>query len=92
MQRWVHIANLGLTLAAMMDQAVAQGAVREVYRLLKQSEQMSPKTGNGEARRFGVEAVRQSLETIIDYSVRQELIPRRFAVDELFNDVTRRLA
>jgi len=32
------------------------------------------------------------LETIIDYSVRQELIPRRFEVDELFNDVTRRLA
>jgi 4,5-dihydroxyphthalate decarboxylase len=67
-------------------------AVREVYRLLKQSEQMSPKTGNVEARRFGVEAVRKSLETIIDYSVRQELIPRRLEVDELFNDLTRWLA
>jgi 4,5-dihydroxyphthalate decarboxylase len=68
------------------------GAVSEVYRLLKQSEEASPKIGNVQALRFGVEAVRKSLETVIDYSVRQELIPRRFEVDELFNDVTRRLA
>jgi 4,5-dihydroxyphthalate decarboxylase len=67
-------------------------AVREVFRLLKQSAQASPKIGNVEILRFGVEAVHKSLETIIDYSVRQELIPRRFEVDELFNDVTRRLA
>jgi 4,5-dihydroxyphthalate decarboxylase len=39
--------------------------------------------------RFGVEAVRKSLETIIQYSERQDLIPRRLSVDELFNDVTR---
>jgi hypothetical protein len=39
-----------------------------------------------------VEAVRKSLETIIDYSVRQELIPRHVEVYELFNDVTQRLA
>ena len=47
--------------------------------------------GNGGVLRFGVEAVRESLETLIDYSVRQCLIPRRFEVDELFDDVTRSL-
>src|ERR1700680_3834583 len=41
--------------------------------------------------RFGVAAVRKSLETIIQYSERQSLIPRRLSVDELFNDVTRAL-
>ena len=38
-----------------------------------------------------IEAVREPLETIIRYSERQRLIPRRFSVDELFNDVTRSL-
>jgi 4,5-dihydroxyphthalate decarboxylase len=41
--------------------------------------------------RFGVDAVRKSLETVISYAEQQELIPRRFSVDELFDDVTRSL-
>jgi len=65
--------------------------VREVYRLLQESERVSARKENDGALRFGIEAVRKSLETIIDYSVRQDLIPRRFQVDELFNDVTRSL-
>jgi 4,5-dihydroxyphthalate decarboxylase len=64
--------------------------VREVYRMLKQSAAAGPSRSAG-AQRFGVEAVRKSLETIIQYSERQGLIPRRFSVDELFNDVTRLL-
>jgi 4,5-dihydroxyphthalate decarboxylase len=64
--------------------------VREVYRLLKQSVAAGPSQGTG-ALRFGVEAVRKSLETIISYAQCQGLIPRRFTVDELFNDVTRSL-
>jgi 4,5-dihydroxyphthalate decarboxylase len=63
--------------------------VREVFRLLKESAAKSPKHDG--SIRFGVEAVRKALETIIDYSFRQRLIPRRFEVDELFNDVTRML-
>lgn len=62
--------------------------VGEVYRLLKESTAASPSKNSG-ALRFGVEAVRKSLEAIIEYSERQRLIPRRFSVDELFNDVTR---
>ena len=64
--------------------------VREVYRMLKESTVASASKGTG-ALRFGVEAVRESLETIVQYSHRQDLIPRRFSVDELFNDVTRSL-
>lgn len=61
--------------------------VREVYRLLKESAAASAK---GQLR-FGVQSVRKSLETMIRYSEEQGLIPRRFSVDELFNDVTRSL-
>jgi 4,5-dihydroxyphthalate decarboxylase len=62
--------------------------VREVYRMLKESSAACPSKSSGVSR-FGVEAVRKSLETIIRYSERQGLIPRRLSVDELFNDVTR---
>jgi 4,5-dihydroxyphthalate decarboxylase len=64
--------------------------IREVYRMLKESTAAGPSQIAGPLR-FGVEAVRKSLEIIIQYSERQHLIPRRFSVDELFNDVTRSL-
>ena len=64
--------------------------VSEVYRMLKESAAAAPVNASA-ALRFGVEAVRGSLETIIGYSERQGLIPRRLSVDELFNDVTRLL-
>lgn len=41
--------------------------------------------------RFGLEPNRRSLETIIDLAFEQKLIPRRFPVDELFDDTTRAL-
>ena len=62
--------------------------VREVYRLLKQSAAAAPSTKPPGALRFGVAAVRQSLETMIEYSEREGLLLRRFTVDELFDDVT----
>jgi 4,5-dihydroxyphthalate decarboxylase len=65
--------------------------IREVYRLIRESAAAAPPSKNPGALRFGVEAVRKSLETIINYSERQGLIPRRFTVDELFSDVTRSL-
>jgi 4,5-dihydroxyphthalate decarboxylase len=52
---------------------------------------LKPGTDQAAAIRFGLEATRPSLEIIIDYSVRQGLIPRRFSVDELFDDTTRAL-
>ena len=68
-------------------------AVREIYRLLLESKRAAglPATGELDANPFGVEANRRNLEVAIDYVHRQGLIPRRFAVNELFDDVTRAL-
>jgi 4,5-dihydroxyphthalate decarboxylase len=65
-------------------------AVRETYRLLLESRQAA---GMPDAQRidhtpFGVEAVRPGLDVIIEYVHQQRLIPRRYSVDELFDDVT----
>jgi 4,5-dihydroxyphthalate decarboxylase len=67
--------------------------VREVFRMLVESQKLAgPQSGDQAAAiRFGLEATRPSLEIIIDYAVRQKLIPRRFTVDELFDDTTRTL-
>jgi len=67
--------------------------VREVYRLLLESRKASglPKPGETDFNPYGVEANRRNLEVAIDCAFRQKLIPRRFTVDELFDDVTRAL-
>jgi len=66
--------------------------VKELFRLLVASKQAAkPGTGALEPLRFGVEACRPTLEVIIDYCARQGLIPRKLAVDELFDDTTRAL-
>jgi 4,5-dihydroxyphthalate decarboxylase len=77
----------------VIKESIAQNrpdVVREVYRLLKQSAAAACSANPG-ALRFGVEAVRKSLEAIIAYSEQQGLIPRRVSVDDLFDDVTRLL-
>jgi 4,5-dihydroxyphthalate decarboxylase len=63
--------------------------VREVYRVLLESRKAAQP--NGADHGFGLEANRSSLELIIDYSFRQQLIPRRLDVDELFDETTRTL-
>jgi len=67
--------------------------VREVYRLLAASKRAEgpPAAGVLDPTPFGVEANRRNLEVAIDCVYRQRLIPRRFTVDELFDDVTRGL-
>jgi len=68
--------------------------VREVFRMLVESAKqgVQPGTELASAIRFGIEACRVSLERIIDFSFKQKLIPRRFSVEELFDDVTRGLS
>jgi 4,5-dihydroxyphthalate decarboxylase len=64
-------------------------AVKEIYRMLHDSRRaVPPPADNGllDPWRFGIEPNRRSLEIIIDYSFRQRLIPRKFSVDELFED------
>jgi 4,5-dihydroxyphthalate decarboxylase len=65
--------------------------VRDIYRMLKESKRAAglPMPGETDINPFGVEANRHNLEIIIDYVHQQKLIPRRYAVDELFDDLTR---
>ncbi len=62
-------------------------AVREVFRLLRQSAAHAPAA----SPQFSADEMRRSLRLIIRYTAQQGLIPREFAVDELFDDLTRTL-
>jgi 4,5-dihydroxyphthalate decarboxylase len=62
-------------------------AVREVLRLLRESAALAP----AGAPKFSDDEMRRSLQLIIRYTAQQGLIPRAFAVDELFDDLTRTL-
>ena len=79
----------------VVSQSLSQSnpdAVREAYRLLQQSQLAAGlPVGAIDMNPFGVEANRRNLEVAIDYALQQRLIPRRLAVDELFDDVTRTL-
>jgi 4,5-dihydroxyphthalate decarboxylase len=65
--------------------------VREIYDLFKQSKAMAGQPATPDPVPFGVEANRKSLQLIIDYAAQQSLIPRRFSVEELFDETTRGL-
>jgi len=68
--------------------------VREVYRLFLEAKQAAyAQTGvpQLDPLRFGIEANRRSLEIVIDFAVKQGLLPRPVAVDELFSDTMRAL-
>jgi len=67
--------------------------VEEVYRLLAESKRVAglPAAEELDTTPFGLDANRRNLEVAIEYVYRQRLIPRRFTVDELFDDVTRGL-
>jgi 4,5-dihydroxyphthalate decarboxylase len=69
------------------------GAVREIYRLLLESKKAAklPKPGEVDVNPFGLESNRRNLEVVIETVYRQRMIPKRFSVDELFDDVTRAL-
>jgi 4,5-dihydroxyphthalate decarboxylase len=62
-------------------------AVREVFRMLRESAARAP----AGTPKFSGDEMRRSLEMIIGYVAQQGLIPRAFAVDELFDGVTRTL-
>jgi 4,5-dihydroxyphthalate decarboxylase len=68
-------------------------AVREVYRLLLEGKKLAGTSPcPADSTPVGVEGNRRNLEVAIEYAHQQRLIPRRFAVDELFDDVTRSLS
>jgi 4,5-dihydroxyphthalate decarboxylase len=68
------------------------GAVRSFFRLARESRARAPSGADQRPTPYGLAAMRHSLEVAIDMVHRQGMIPRRYTVDELFDDVTRPLA
>lgn len=68
-------------------------AVREVYRMLLESKRAAAPhaPGQRDMTPFGLEHMRRDLEIAIEYVHQQKLIPRKFTVDEIFDDITRGL-
>jgi len=66
--------------------------VREIFRLLKESKSRAPASTGLDMTPIGLEKMRRDLDLAIDYVYKQNLIPKRYKVDELFDDVTRQLA
>lgn len=67
-------------------------AVRSFFRLARESRARAPAGTDQRATPYGLAAMRPSLAVAIDMIHRQGMIPRRYTVDELFDDVTRSLA
>jgi 4,5-dihydroxyphthalate decarboxylase len=66
--------------------------VRALYQALLASKALADAgraAGEPDLTPFGVEPNRRALEILIRYSHEQRLIPRRFSVDELFEDFHR---
>ena len=62
--------------------SMQQEVVDEVFRLLHESKNIGAK--DAPTSPFGLEENRRNLEVAIDYVFRQGLIPKRYAVEELF--------
>jgi 4,5-dihydroxyphthalate decarboxylase len=69
------------------------GAVREVFRMLQESKKAAglPKPGAIDTLPFGFAAVKPALELMSSYALEMKIIPRRYSVEELFDDTTRAL-
>ena len=97
-KKWA-LANGGVPInhLVVMRQSIAHArpdAVKEVFRLLYASKQAAKLPDSGTALdplRFGVEPNRRTLDVIIDFAFTQGVIPKRYSVDELFDDTTRAL-
>jgi 4,5-dihydroxyphthalate decarboxylase len=81
-----HMVVVNAELSASRPDIVA-----EVYAMLREGKRRAPPPQGMDTTPFGVEACRPALAHIIDYAVQQWLIPRRFTVDELFDETTRRM-
>jgi 4,5-dihydroxyphthalate decarboxylase len=69
------------------------GAVREIFRMLHESKKAArlPKPGAIDTLPFGYDAVKPALDLLSSYALEMKIIPRRYEVDELFDDTTRAL-
>jgi 4,5-dihydroxyphthalate decarboxylase len=69
------------------------GVVREVFRMLHASKKAAglPKPGAIDTLPFGFDAVKPALDLMSSYALEMRIIPRRYTVEELFDDTTRAL-
>ena len=69
------------------------GAIREIFRMLLKSKEAAglPKPGAVDTIPFGFDAVKPALDLMSSYAYELKLVPRRYAVEELFDDTTRAL-
>lgn len=85
-RRRCHARPLNHVMVIHRDLARAEPWVAdEVTRLLQTSAAAAADMPGADSIQSGVESLRPSLDLIIHYAYQQGLIPRRFAVDELFN-------
>jgi 4,5-dihydroxyphthalate decarboxylase len=68
-------------------------AVRELFRMMIDSKRAAglPKPGAIDFVPFGFDALKPALELMSAYALEMQLIPRRYAVEELFDETTRAL-
>ena len=67
---------------------VRPDVVRDIYRLLQESKALAPAPADGiDFFPYGVEANRKPLQLMAQYAVEQQIIPRAFTAEELFEDV-----
>jgi 4,5-dihydroxyphthalate decarboxylase len=66
--------------------------VREMFRMLVESRALAPESARITIPPIGLEANRKALAMAIEWSYEQKVIPRRLAVDELFDETTAALA
>ncbi len=66
-------------------------AVQEVFRMLLDSKKAAglPKAGAVDTIPFGFDAVKPALELMSSYAFEMKFSPRRYSVEELFDDTTR---
>jgi hypothetical protein len=58
--------------------------VADVYRLLHESRVLAPPPADGiDFFPYGIEAIRNPLKLMVQYSVEQAIIPRAYSVEEL---------
>jgi 4,5-dihydroxyphthalate decarboxylase len=68
-------------------------AVREIFRMLLASKKAAglPKAGTIDFAPFGFDAVKTALDLMSSYCLEMKLIPKRYSVEELFDETTLQL-
>lgn len=65
--------------------------IGDIYRMFSEVKARLPQHDGPDLYPLGREALHRSLEAMIAYSVEQQIIPRAIAVDDLYDETTRRL-